>query len=89
VLSTYRLESKTWNSSVNEESCDVLWSNAVRCNEFVRDVYRGYSAGWDYMVCWPTTVIWKLDTAGHLKTTDTISEVLVELHLYELRTCGS
>jgi hypothetical protein len=89
VLSTHRLESKPWNSSVNEASCDVLWSTAVECNEVVRDVYWGCLASWDYMVCWPTTVLWKLETAGHLKIADTISEVLVELHLYEIRTCGS
>jgi hypothetical protein len=74
---------------VNEESCEVLWSTAVERNEFDGDVYWGCSASWDYMVCWPTTVLWKLDIAGHLKTADAILEVLVEMHLYELRTCGS
>jgi phosphohistidine phosphatase SixA len=32
------------NASVNEESCDVLWSTAVRCKQSVRDVDQGYSA---------------------------------------------
>lgn len=44
VLSTHRLESKRRDSSVYEASCDVLWSAAVRCYEFVRDVHWGCSA---------------------------------------------
>ena len=32
------------DASVAEESCDVLWSGAVRCNQFARDVDRGCSA---------------------------------------------
>jgi len=44
VLSTHRLESDALDVSVDEESCDVLWSTAVRCNRFVRDADRGYLA---------------------------------------------
>jgi hypothetical protein len=44
VLSTHRLESDALDAGVDEESCDVLWSTTVRCNQFVRDADRGYSA---------------------------------------------
>lgn len=43
VLSTHRLESDV-DVSVEEESYDVLWSAAVRRNQFVRDADRGCSA---------------------------------------------
>jgi hypothetical protein len=38
------LESDALDAGVDEESCDVLWSTTVRCNQFVRDVDRGCSA---------------------------------------------
>jgi len=44
VLSTHRLEFGCLDAGVDEESCDVLWSAAVRCDHFVRDVDQGCSA---------------------------------------------
>jgi len=44
VLSTHRLEFGCLDASVDEESCDVLWSTVVRRNRFVRDVDQGCSA---------------------------------------------